>query len=52
MRRVLEFTANDVSTLFIITFNAVPIFPETLMFNGYQEEVAHMYKDMDLSVDF
>jgi len=25
---------------------------ETLMFNGYQEEVVHMYKGMDLSVDF
>ena len=23
---------------------------ETLMFNGYEEEVAHLYKDMDLSV--
>jgi len=25
---------------------------ETLMFNGYEKEVAHMYKGMDLSVDY
>ena len=25
---------------------------ETLMFNGYQDEVAHLYKGMDLSVNF
>lgn len=25
---------------------------ETLMFNGYEEEVAHMYDDMDLRVNF
>jgi sulfoxide reductase catalytic subunit YedY len=25
---------------------------DTLMFNGYEEEVAHLYKDMDLSVHF
>ncbi len=25
---------------------------ETLMFNGYEEEVAHMYDDMDLKVNF
>jgi sulfoxide reductase catalytic subunit YedY len=23
---------------------------DTLMFNGYEEEVAHLYKDMDLSL--
>ena len=25
---------------------------ETLMFNGYEEEVAHLYDDMDLKVNF
>jgi hypothetical protein len=25
---------------------------ETLMFNGYQDEVAHMYEDMDLRANF
>ncbi len=25
---------------------------ETLMFNGYEEEVAHMYDDMDMRVNF
>jgi len=25
---------------------------ETLMFNGYEEEVAHLYKGMDLAVNF
>jgi len=23
---------------------------DTLMFNGYEEEVAHLYKDMDLTL--
>ena len=25
---------------------------ETLMFNGYADEVAHMYTDIDLQTDF
>jgi sulfoxide reductase catalytic subunit YedY len=25
---------------------------DTLMFNGYEEEVAHLYADMDLAVNY
>ena len=25
---------------------------KTIMFNGYEEEVAHLYSDMDLSVNY